>query len=135
MSEGQGGGEICRALACAVCPYVHTCTRANPGKRLDESKKINQSLSALGNVIAALTDPTQPPAAASGGEASACQQRQHIPYRDCKLTRVLEDSLGGNTRTTFMAMVSPAADAFLGAAAGPGGSAGRGGVPLREPTL
>ena len=45
------------------------------GRRLEESKKINQSLAALGNVIAALTDPT----------------RAHIPYRDSKLTRILED--------------------------------------------
>ena len=67
------------------------------GKRLEESKKINQSLSCLGNVIAALTD--QKP-------------RQHIPYRDSKLTRLLEDSLGGNCKTTMMAMVSPSSDAF-----------------------
>jgi kinesin family protein 3/17 len=67
------------------------------GKRLEESKKINQSLSALGNVIAALTD-TKP--------------RTHIPYRDSKLTRLLEDSLGGNCKTTMMAMISPAIDAF-----------------------
>jgi kinesin family protein 3/17 len=45
------------------------------GQRLEESKKINQSLSALGNVIAALTDP---------------KGRNHIPYRDSKLTRILE---------------------------------------------
>jgi kinesin family protein 3/17 len=50
------------------------------GKRLEESKKINQSLSALGNVIGALTE---------------SKPRQHIPYRDSKLTRILEDSLGG----------------------------------------
>ena len=60
------------------------------GDRLEESKKINQSLSALGNVIAALTDP---------------RGRQHIPYRDSKLTRILEDSLGGNCKTTMMAMM------------------------------
>ncbi|OMJ85318.1 hypothetical protein SteCoe_13417 [Stentor coeruleus] len=67
------------------------------GKRLEESKKINQSLSALGNVIAALTD-TKP--------------RTHIPYRDSKLTRLLEDSLGGNCKTTMMAMISPSEEAF-----------------------
>lgn len=67
------------------------------GKRLEESKKINQSLSALGNVIAALTDP---------------KQRTHIPYRDSKLTRLLEDSLGGNCKTTMMAMISPSNEAF-----------------------
>jgi hypothetical protein len=68
------------------------------GQRLEESKKINQSLSALGNVIAALTDP---------------RGRNHIPYRDSKLTRILEDSLGGNCRTTMMAMISPALEAMV----------------------
>lgn len=67
------------------------------GQRLEESKSINQSLSALGNVIAALTDK---------------KLRSHIPYRDSKLTRILEDSLGGNCKTTMMAMISPSADAF-----------------------
>mmetsp|Transcript_11501 Transcript_11501/g.18152 ORF Transcript_11501/g.18152 Transcript_11501/m.18152 type:complete len:1220 (-) Transcript_11501:93-3752(-) len=67
------------------------------GQRLEETKKINQSLSALGNVIAALTER---------------RPRAHIPYRDSKLTRLLQDSLGGNCRTTMMAMVSPAAEAF-----------------------
>eukprot|EP01035_Chromulina_nebulosa_P016848 gene16848-22333_t len=68
------------------------------GQRLEETKKINQSLSALGNVIAALTE---------------VNGRQHIPYRDSKLTRMLEDSLGGNCRTTMMAMISPALEAMV----------------------
>lgn len=67
------------------------------GTRLEESKNINKSLTALGNVIAALTDR---------------KARPHIPYRDSKLTRFLEDSLGGNCKTTMMCMVSPALDAF-----------------------
>ena len=67
------------------------------GKRLEESKSINQSLSALGNVIAALTD---------------TKQRSHIPYRDSKLTRLLEDSLGGNCKTTMMAMISPSSFSY-----------------------
>jgi kinesin family protein 3/17 len=69
------------------------------GQRLEESKKINQSLSALGNVIAALTE-------------NKFGQQKHIPYRDSKITRLLEDSLGGNCKTTFMAMISPAIDAY-----------------------
>ena len=60
------------------------------GQRLEESKQINRSLSALGNVISALTD---------------TKGRSHVPYRDSKLTRMLEDSLGGNCRTTMMAMI------------------------------
>nr|XP_015192775.1 PREDICTED: kinesin-like protein KIF17 isoform X2 [Lepisosteus oculatus] len=62
------------------------------GERLREATKINLSLSALGNVISALVD----------GRA------KHIPYRDSKLTRLLQDSLGGNTRTLMVACLSPA---------------------------
>lgn len=50
------------------------------------------SLSALGNVISTLVD----------------GKSQHIPYRDSKLTRLLQDSLGGNTKTVMMANCSPA---------------------------
>ncbi|XP_038015506.1 kinesin-like protein KIF17 isoform X2 [Motacilla alba alba] len=66
------------------------------GERLKEATKINLSLSALGNVISALVD-------------GRCR---HIPYRDSKLTRLLQDSLGGNTRTLMVACVSPADDSY-----------------------
>lgn len=62
------------------------------GERLREATKINLSLSALGNVISALVD----------------GRSRHIPYRDSKLTRMLQDSLGGNTRTLMVACLSPA---------------------------
>ena len=62
------------------------------GDRLKEATKINLSLSALGNVISALVD-------GKGG---------HIPYRDSKLTRMLQDSLGGNTKTLMIANEGPA---------------------------
>lgn len=62
------------------------------GDRLKEATKINLSLSALGNVISALVD-------------GKCK---HIPYRDSKLTRLLQDSLGGNTKTLMIACLSPA---------------------------
>ncbi|KNZ71769.1 Kinesin heavy chain [Termitomyces sp. J132] len=61
------------------------------GQTLEEAKKINKSLSALGMVINALTD----------GKA------KHIPYRDSKLTRILQESLGGNSRTTLIINCSP----------------------------
>ena len=61
------------------------------GKRLDEAKNINKSLTALGMVINALTD----------GKSS------HVPYRDSKLTRVLQDSLGGNSKTSLIITCSP----------------------------
>jgi len=59
------------------------------GGMLEEAKKINSSLSALGHVIEALSD-----------------RRQHIPYRDSRLTRLLEESLGGNCRTTLLVACS-----------------------------
>uniref|UniRef100_U3BWD4 Kinesin-like protein n=1 Tax=Callithrix jacchus TaxID=9483 RepID=U3BWD4_CALJA len=62
------------------------------GERLKEATKINLSLSALGNVISALVD----------GKST------HIPYRDSKLTRLLQDSLGGNAKTVMVANVGPA---------------------------
>ena len=62
------------------------------GDRLKEATKINLSLSALGNVISALVD----------------GKSQHIPYRDSKLTRLLQDSLGGNTKTVMVANLGPA---------------------------
>lgn len=61
------------------------------GKRLDEAKKINKSLTILGRVISALTD----------------EHATHIPYRDSKLTRVLQESLGGNSKTSLIITCSP----------------------------
>ncbi|KAM8702786.1 hypothetical protein ACLKA7_005144 [Drosophila subpalustris] len=62
------------------------------GERLKEATKINLSLSALGNVISALVD----------------GKTKHVPYRDSKLTRLLQDSLGGNTKTIMISCISPA---------------------------
>ncbi|CAF1489457.1 unnamed protein product [Adineta steineri] len=66
------------------------------GERLREATRINLSLSALGNVISALVD----------------GRSKHIPYRDSKLTRLLQDSLGGNTKTLMVAAISPAHDNY-----------------------
>uniref|UniRef100_A0A3B5KU39 Kinesin-like protein n=1 Tax=Xiphophorus couchianus TaxID=32473 RepID=A0A3B5KU39_9TELE len=64
------------------------------GTVLDEAKMINKSLSSLGNVISALA------------EGSV---RHYVPYRDSKMTRILQDSLGGNCRTTMVICCSPSA--------------------------
>ncbi|XP_041332679.1 kinesin heavy chain-like, partial [Pyrgilauda ruficollis] len=61
------------------------------GAVLDEAKNINKSLSALGNVISALAEGT----------------KAYVPYRDSKMTRILQDSLGGNCRTTMFICCSP----------------------------
>jgi len=61
------------------------------GVTLLEAQQINKSLSSLGNVIYALTE----------------KSRDHIPYRDSKLTYLLQDSLGGNSKTILIATASP----------------------------
>jgi hypothetical protein len=68
------------------------------GQLLKEGISINKGLLCLGNVISALTEEGR--------------KDKHIPYRDSKLTRILQDSLGGNSRTTVIACVSPAEDSY-----------------------
>ena len=61
------------------------------GKRAAEAGKINKSLTTLGRIITALVE-----------------HRDHIPYRESNLTRILQDSLGGRTKTSIIATISPA---------------------------
>ncbi|OCT64130.1 kinesin-like protein KIF19 [Xenopus laevis] len=68
------------------------------GKRMKEGAHINLSLLALGNCINALSE--------KGGN------RSHVNFRDSKLTRLLKDSLGGNSRTVMIAHISPASTSF-----------------------
>ena len=60
------------------------------GLALEQAKKINLSLTSLGKVIKSLSE-----------------KIQHIPYRDSKLTRIIKDSLGGNSKTTLIVTCSP----------------------------
>ncbi|XP_036354714.1 kinesin-like protein KIF17 [Octopus sinensis] len=84
--------------------HSSNCLRACPcrrtpksvGTRFKEAVKINLSLSALGNVISSLVE----------------GKRTHIPYRDSKLTRLLQNSLGGNSKTMMIACISPSSDSF-----------------------
>lgn len=67
------------------------------GERAREGIKINEGLLALGNVINALAD----------DHRQAKEKKIHVPYRQSKLTRLLQDALGGNSQTLFLACVSP----------------------------
>ncbi|XP_063685490.1 kinesin-like protein KIF28P [Bolinopsis microptera] len=74
---------------------------AATGDRLKEGAAINQSLSTLGNVIAALAD------VAAEGKAPG-KSKVIVPFRDSSLTKLLKNALGGNSKTVMMAAVSPA---------------------------
>lgn len=69
------------------------------GERAKEGISINTGLLALGNVISALGDKSK--------------KATHVPYRDSKLTRFLQDSLGGNSRTLMIACISPSDRDFM----------------------
>ena len=93
-------GETCEEFRSSKVTFVDLAgserakrTEAT-GMRMQEGISINKSLLTLGQVINALGDPAK-----AGG---------HVPYRDSKLTRLLQDALGGNSQTVFIACVSPA---------------------------
>ncbi|XP_048779621.1 kinesin-like protein KIF17 isoform X3 [Ostrea edulis] len=95
VTEDEAGEEHIRAGKLNLVDLAGSERQAKTGAtgdRLKEATKINLSLSALGNVISALVD----------------GKSKHIPYRDSKLTRLLQDSLGGNTKTLMVACLSPA---------------------------
>ena len=69
----------------------------NRGERLTEGANINKSLLALGSCINALCDP---------------KKRNHVPYRNSKLTRLLKFSLGGNCKTVMIVCISPSSQHF-----------------------
>lgn len=72
-----------------------TCTRCWNVECSWQGVDINKGLLTLGNVISALGDDTK-------------RGKVHVPYRDSKLTRMLQDSLGGNSQTLMICCVSPA---------------------------
>ncbi len=93
--------EITMSKLCMVdlAGSERAASTENRGLRMFEGGKINKSLLALGNCINILSDRAR---------ASA----SFVPYRDSKLTRLLKDSLGGNTKTVMIACVSPAGNCY-----------------------
>lgn len=92
--DSQGKLKRAKLNLCDLAGSEKIGAEANmTGKHFEELKNINTSLTTLGKVISALS-----------GKLS------HVPYRDSKLTRILQDSIGGNTRTCLIATVAPLTD-------------------------
>lgn len=93
----RDGGEVLSKLHLVDLAGSENVGRSQvQGISLAEAQTINKSLSCLGNVIFALTE----------------KGRDHVPYRDSKLTFLLQDSLGGNSKTILIATASPASDSY-----------------------
>ncbi|KAG9408006.1 hypothetical protein AC1031_021245 [Aphanomyces cochlioides] len=90
VNDNQGNKTKLNLVDLAGSEKWNKHSPGRAGVDIDEMKHINTSLSALGNCIAALTQPG----------------RKHIPYRDSMLTRLLQDSLGGSTRTVVIATIA-----------------------------
>ena len=105
-----GGRPTCRSSKLSLCGLAGSERGANSdnrGARAQEAAQINRSLLSLANCINALAEGQ---GAKNQGLPGATQRKRTIfvPYRDSKLTRLLKDSLGGNTMTFMIANVSPA---------------------------
>ena len=107
--KGRGGDGDGAAAAEYISSKFHLVDLAgsernkrtgNTGGRFKESVAINYGLLALGNVISAL------------GDEKKRGRVTHVPYRESKLTRILQDSLGGNSNTVMIACASPADSSF-----------------------
>jgi kinesin family protein 18/19 len=98
--EQRGGGETqtSKLYLIDLAGSERACATENRGQRMIEGASINRSLLALGSCINILSDPRQ--------------RGKYVPYRDSKLTRLLKDSLGGNTKTLMVACVCGATKYF-----------------------
>ncbi|OMO56616.1 hypothetical protein CCACVL1_26413 [Corchorus capsularis] len=97
LDEDMGEEYLCAKLHLVDLAGSERAKRTgSDGVRLKEGIHINRGLLALGNVISAL------------GDEKKRKEGVHVPYRDSKLTRLLQDSLGGNSKTAMIACISPA---------------------------
>ncbi|KAM0032689.1 putative plus-end-directed kinesin ATPase [Helianthus debilis subsp. tardiflorus] len=97
LNESMSDEYLCAKLHLVDLAGSERAKRTgSDGMRFKEGVHINKGLLALGNVISAL------------GDEKKRKEGAHVPYRDSKLTRLLQDSLGGNSRTVMIACVSPA---------------------------
>ena len=99
--ESGGDGFISAKLTLVDLAGSERIKRTHAeGARLKEGININKGLFVLGQVVSTLSE--------LGQQQGNSSSNNHIPYRDSKLTRLLQDSLGGNSKTIMVACVSPA---------------------------
>ncbi|KAK2079949.1 hypothetical protein QBZ16_002344 [Prototheca wickerhamii] len=99
-AERAGGVAVTRASKLHLIDLAgseRVARSGAEGQQLAEARSINRSLTVLGRVVSALADRARRPGT-------------HVPYRDSRLTFLLQDSLGGNSRTAVVACVTPAVD-------------------------
>eukprot|EP01028_Stygiella_incarcerata_P003643 TRINITY_DN1754_c0_g1_i3.p1 TRINITY_DN1754_c0_g1~~TRINITY_DN1754_c0_g1_i3.p1 ORF type:complete len:1050 (-),score=343.97 TRINITY_DN1754_c0_g1_i3:71-3220(-) len=98
-AKAQEYAMTCSKFMCVDLAGSERASKTLPeGQQFEEAKSINLSLSALGNVIAALADPSK----------FQSSSQSFIPWRDSRLTRLLQDVLGGNARTSLVVNIGPA---------------------------
>jgi kinesin family protein 5 len=94
QAPGETATTFCQLYLADLAGSERVWKTGAAGARLDEAKYINKSLLSLGLVIGALAEK---------------DKAKHVPYRDSKLTRLLQNSLGGNSRTVLIVTLSPSA--------------------------
>uniref|UniRef100_G3U6H2 Kinesin family member 13A n=2 Tax=Loxodonta africana TaxID=9785 RepID=G3U6H2_LOXAF len=101
LQSGNSGEKVSKVSLVDLAGSERVSKTGAAGERLKEGSNINKSLTTLGLVISSLAD-----------QAAGKGKNKFVPYRDSVLTWLLKDNLGGNSQTSMIATISPAADNY-----------------------
>uniref|UniRef100_A0A8D0NSU1 Kinesin family member 13A n=1 Tax=Sus scrofa TaxID=9823 RepID=A0A8D0NSU1_PIG len=101
LQSGNSGEKVSKVSLVDLAGSERVSKTGAAGERLKEGSNINKSLTTLGLVISSLAD-----------QAAGKGKSKFVPYRDSVLTWLLKDNLGGNSQTSMIATISPAADNY-----------------------
>ncbi|CAH6800704.1 Kif13a [Phodopus roborovskii] len=101
LQSGNSGEKVSKVSLVDLAGSERVSKTGAAGERLKEGSNINKSLTTLGLVISSLAD-----------QAAGRGKNKFVPYRDSVLTWLLKDNLGGNSQTSMIATISPAADNY-----------------------
>ncbi|XP_076999554.1 kinesin-like protein KIF13A isoform X3 [Tamandua tetradactyla] len=101
LQSGNSGEKVSKVSLVDLAGSERASKTGAAGERLKEGSNINKSLTTLGLVISSLAD-----------QAAGRGKNKFVPYRDSVLTWLLKDNLGGNSQTSMIATISPAADNY-----------------------